>query len=273
MIEINKAYPSKNIYLFDEIFLYKNQVDIFKSLEKIDNISKEYTVLKSDNELTSKISIENQYVNMSNAIDGIDNEGVYMDMSGIKSSTTNTTDNVYAENSDSYLMHKSLLNKNSIKSFDGLSFEECKSLFNNIENGSSIFNDLLSKGLIEEPIYEIMEETHEDSQLFNLKQKLKLIDELSSFISKDNKVIGKFKDSLIHSLINVSSDNLFSLCEQYEEQYELQDEFLISRFIYKFINEFNKVNNKKINVNDALRRNINATLVLHSLRINDNHIN
>ena len=89
---------------------------------------------------------------------------------------------------------------------------------------------------------------------------------------KIKKTKGIFKDNLIKSLNKISLNELFSLCEEYEEQYEVEEFFLISRFIFRFIEDFNKSNNNKIKLNEDLKRGINSIILLKSLKFKDNNI-
>ncbi|WIV89174.1 hypothetical protein [Proteus appendicitidis] len=212
-------------------------------------------------------------------------EPIYMDMSKDISCVSNSYEIFYDKIADGYFSNKSLFIKNEkIKPFFDLDKKEQESIFNDLKNKGFDTNRLLNKELLESPINKSINELVEENiyeemnqhcplkEKLELEEKLDFIDGLSKIICKNNNMNGKFKDELIKSMNEVSLKALFSLCEKYNELYEIQDDFSINRFIYRFIDGFNKSNNHKIEVNEDLKRCLNAFVLLESLRLKNNNI-
>ncbi|QIG07080.1 hypothetical protein [Proteus sp. ZN5] len=259
------------------------------TIEKIDgalqgsslNLSNQSSSFDFNFKSSSILLIENSVNKISdvrflNDKDLIKDEPIYMEMSKNVDNITNSYEVNYDDNSDSYIFDNSLSIKNkNFNFFVDLSIKETESIFNNLKNKNYDVNKLkiinssvegFMVDSVEENIYETM---NNDCYL---SEKLDLIDSLSEIVSKNKKTKGSFKDNLIRSLNDVSLNELFSLCEEYEEQYEVEEFFLISRFIFRFIEEFNKLNNNKIKLNEDLKRGINSVILLKSLKFKDNNI-
>lgn len=232
---------------------------------------------------SSVLLIENSVNKISdvrhlNDKDLIEDEPIYMEMSKSVDNITNSYEVNYDENTDSYIFNKSLLiNDENINLLANLSKKEINSIIinslvsevydtNNLKDIQKSSIETNNEELMEENIYETINDD------YSLSEKLELIDALSEIVSKNKKIKGSFKDSLIRSLSDVSLNELFYSCEEYEEQYEVEEFFLISRFIFRFIEDFNKLNNNKIKLNEDLKRGINSIILLKSLKIKDNNI-
>ncbi|MEQ5391421.1 hypothetical protein ABN236_05000 [Proteus sp. fly-1013] len=206
----------------------------------------------------------------------IEDEPIYMEMSKSVGNVTNSYEVHYDDNTDSYLFNKNLsINNKKFNFFVDLSEKEIESIFSELEIKNYDINKLrvtnfsvedFIEDIVEENIYETMNDD------YSLSEKLELINDLSDVVSKNKKIKGIFKDNLIKCLNNISLNELFSLCEEYEEQYEVEEFFLISRFIFRFIEDFNKSNNNKIKLNEDLKRGINSIILLKSLKFKDNNI-
>lgn len=206
----------------------------------------------------------------------IEDEPIYMEMSKSVGNITNSYEVNYDDNTNSYIFDKSLsINNKKFNFFVDLSEKEIESMFSELKNKNYDINKLritnfsvedFIEDIVEENIYETMNDD------YSLSEKLELINDLSDVVSKNKKTKGIFKDNLIKSLNKISLNELFSLCEEYEEQYEVEEFFLISRFIFRFIEDFNKSNNNKIKLNEDLKRGINSIILLKSLKFKDNNI-
>lgn len=234
--------------------------------------------------LNSVLLVENSVneffdVNSLNENDLTEDEPIYMEMGKSLDNVTNSYDVNYDNNSDTYLFDKSLsINNKKFNFFVDLSKKEIELIFSYLKNKNYDVNKLkninsliysiddLMKDVVEESIYETMNND------CSLSEKLDLIDALSEIVSENKKIKGSFKDNLIRRLSDVSLNELFSLCDKYEEQYEIEGSFLISKFIFQLIDDFNKLNKNKIKLNEDLKRGLNSIILLKSLKLKDNNI-
>ncbi len=235
----------------------------------------------------SVLSIENSSDEFINArhldgklMDELD-EPIYMNMRKDIACVSNSYEIFHDETADGYFFNKSLFIKSEkTNPFFDLDKKEQESIFNYLKNKGFDTNKFLNKALLGSPIEKTIRERIvfiddlSDILCKNIKVNSKFKGDLTNILSNINRINDKFKDDLTKSISNTSLSELLSLCKNHEEKNDIQDYFPIIKDIYKFIEGFNESNNNKIEVevNEDLKRRLNAFILLKSLKLKNNNI-